>query len=286
MAQAPWWNLLSEVRREEKEGRKGGRECVQTILNIFRLSFYPRISYLSSLPIRSQPTAVPSLVSLSLLLLDYLARHEALRPHEEDIYVLEAKRQLTWVLKQAPPSLDAAWHLWLGVRLEKLRAFARSEKARVYRKQFPQEFSPLPFYPNTEPVPPPPPSEAATRLASMAFSPSSSPSPSPSHTGGPAHFNAPPPPPPHPVVLAPPRLLGLPPSSSSILSSLTPSYLLELEGALPPQHRDYAWRLLYSLAGNGASLTTFFKKVREQREGGREEWFVRHAAACNLFFSS
>lgn len=209
--------------------------------------------------------AIPSLVSLSLLLLDYLARHEALRPHEEDIYVLEAKRQLTWALKQGPPSLDAAWHLWLSVRLEKLRAFARAEKARVYRKQFPQEFSSLPTYPNTEPAPPPALSEAAARLASMAFSPSTSPSTSPSHTAGPAHFNTAAPPPPPPVSLAPPRLLGLPLSSSSILSSLTPSHLVALEAALPPQHRDYAWRLLYSLAGDGASLNTFFKKVREGR---------------------
>jgi len=271
MAQAPWWNLLSEVRRQGEEGRKGGREWVDLCAcqsSLFNHALIIPLTLLPFPPNTQKPTAVPSLVSLALLLLDYLARHEALRPHEEDVYVLEAKRQLTWVLKQAPPSLDAAWHLWLGVRLEKLRAFARAEKARVYRKQFPQEFSTLPSYPNTEPVPQPSPSEAATRLASMAFSPSSSRSPSPTRTTGSAHFNAPAPPPPPPVVLDPPRLLGLPPSSSSILSSLTPSHLLALEGALPPQHRDYAWRLLYSLAGNGASLTTFFKKVRQRgREG-------------------
>ncbi len=43
---------------------------------------------------------MPELFSLGLVILDFISRHEAVRPQDEDVYVLEVKRQLAWVLQQ------------------------------------------------------------------------------------------------------------------------------------------------------------------------------------------
>jgi hypothetical protein len=40
-----------------------------------------------------------------MVILDFISRHEAIRPSEEDAYVLEVKRQLSWVLQQVSRSV-------------------------------------------------------------------------------------------------------------------------------------------------------------------------------------
>jgi hypothetical protein len=38
--------------------------------------------------------------SLAMVLLDFIAHHQPIRAQDDDAYVLEVKRQLTWVMRQ------------------------------------------------------------------------------------------------------------------------------------------------------------------------------------------
>lgn len=59
-------------------------------------------------PLHLQETAVPELFCLAMVTLDFIARHEAVRPHDEEAYVLEVSTYPTYLPYPTLPTLPTS----------------------------------------------------------------------------------------------------------------------------------------------------------------------------------